>query len=50
VIEKTYHEENYGRILIDWKQQDPELTLQICNLTGEVMLGKKLHLGDLARP
>lgn len=42
-----YSEVNFGMLLIDWEQSDPELTMQICGETGRPMLQVRIPLSDL---
>lgn len=37
-LPKTYHEENYGVIRIDWGPPEPEATVEIRDLNGDVQL------------
>lgn len=43
----TYHRENYGLVLINWEQSDPEIRLEIRDLTDTVQIRKTLHLSEL---
>jgi alkaline phosphatase D len=44
---KTYHRENFGEIVIDWDQPDPEIVITIRDDKGNVQLETKLRLGQL---
>lgn len=43
----TFHRENFGAILIDWEQPDPQITLQVVDLEGQPRIEKKLRLSQL---
>jgi alkaline phosphatase D len=38
---------NFGMIVIDWKQEDPVLALQLRNAEGEVSVEKTVKLSEL---
>lgn len=43
----TFHRENYGRLLVNWDLDDPELKVEIVDLEGNVRIRKLLFLGEL---
>ncbi len=43
----TYFDVNYGMVLIDWAQSDPEVRLQVRGEKGGVMMQRRLRLSDL---
>lgn len=43
----TFHRENYGRLLVDWELDDPELRVEIVDLEGNIRIGKRLFLSEL---
>ena len=47
VVPETYHQANFGSILVDWKQSDPTIQLQILDLEGQPRIQKKLKLSNL---
>lgn len=49
-INTTYHRENYGAISINWSQPDPEITLEIHDLEGNVQIEKHVQLSELKPP
>ncbi len=46
----TYHRENYGVITIDWKRDDPQLTLQILDIDSEPRIERAIRLSELYPP
>ena len=46
----TYHRENYGVITIDWKRDDPQLTLQILDIDSKPQIEKEIRLSELRPP
>ncbi len=44
---ETVHQENVGRLRIDWDRPDPSLELQILDAAGAVRLSKLLSLAEL---
>lgn len=44
----TYHRENFGAIRINWDAPDPQVTLEIVDIEGSVVLQQKLRLSQLA--
>lgn len=49
-IDKTYHQENFGQIVVDWTESDPAIRLQIRDLQGRLQIDHPLRLSDLAAP
>ena len=47
VVPETYHEANFGSILIDWEQSDPTIQLQILDLKGQPRIQKNVKLSNL---
>ncbi|EMI21831.1 phosphodiesterase/alkaline phosphatase D [Rhodopirellula maiorica SM1] len=47
VIEQTYHKENFGVISIDWNGVDPEVTIDIRDMTGTSQIKKAIRLSEL---
>ncbi len=47
VVPETYHQANFGSILVDWKQSDPTIQLKILDLEGQPRIQKKLKLSNL---
>lgn len=45
IIEETYHQPNFGEIIIDWEKG--ELTLQIRDIEGKVRIEKGVELREL---
>lgn len=43
----TYHKENFGEIAVDWNQDDPQITLQIRDMSGDVQISKQVALSTL---
>jgi hypothetical protein len=41
--------DNFGLIAIDWDRPDPQVTLQIRDVTGDVFLAQKINLATLHR-
>ncbi len=50
VLPSTYHEPNFGEILIDWESDEPAITLQIRDIDGRVKLSHRLPLASLRSP
>jgi alkaline phosphatase D len=46
-IPVTYHQENFGEILIDWNQNDPQIELRILDINSNTLLEKTTSLGRL---
>lgn len=46
-IERTFHEENFGVISIDWDVSDPTVTIEVRDLVGKTQLQKRLRLSEL---
>lgn len=44
---ETYHQENVGRLRIDWDKSDPSLALEVLDVNAEVRIAKRLSLGEL---
>ena len=44
-----YRDEHFGRLLIDWDAQTPEVTIQICDIRGQPMVQHRTSL-DALRP
>ncbi len=49
-LAKTYHQENYGRLAIDWNAEPPQLRMEIRDLDGRSVLAKSLSLTTLGSP
>lgn len=47
VMPTTYHRENYGEITIDWKAEEPSVSLRIRDMEANVRLEKTIQLRDL---
>ena len=45
--QQTYHRENFGRISIDWTRDNPQLRVEIVDLSGTAQIVQTLHLSDL---
>lgn len=43
----SFHQENFGRLNIDWQRDDPLVTAEIVDLDGKVRIAKKLFLSEL---
>jgi hypothetical protein len=41
--------DNFGLVIIDWDRPDPQIALQIRDVTGEIFLAQKLNLSTLRR-
>ena len=39
--------ENYGRVVIDWEQRDPEIRLEVESVEGRIVLAQTLRLSTL---
>lgn len=39
--------QNYGRILIDWEQRDPEIRLEVESIEGQIVLAQTVRLSAL---
>lgn len=39
--------QNYGRILIDWEQRDPEIRLEVESIEGQIVLAETVRLSAL---
>lgn len=46
-LKTTYHQENFGEILVDWNQSDVRLQLQIIDAEGQSRISKQLRLSEL---
>ncbi|GAA5504976.1 alkaline phosphatase D family protein [Novipirellula caenicola] len=46
-IPKTYHEENFGVISIDWNEVDPLVTIDILDMAGAPQIKKSIRLSEL---
>ncbi|HIN96014.1 MAG TPA: DUF4976 domain-containing protein, partial [Planctomycetes bacterium] len=46
-VPETYHQVNFGTILVDWQQSDPTIQLQILDLEGQPRIKKQLKLSNL---
>ncbi len=46
-VPTTYHRENFGRISIDWQQDDPLLRLEVLDIDGKPVIEKSLRLSEL---
>lgn len=44
---QTWHRENFGEILIEWKGEDTVVNLRVRNLEGEVVIARKVPLREL---
>lgn len=47
LLDRTFHEENFGAIDIDWSGEDPQITVSIVDLDGKKQLSHTLHLSEL---
>lgn len=47
VIDKTWHQENFGTITIDWEAGDPVIELRIQDIENKTRLEKRLRLSEL---
>lgn len=43
----TYHRENYGVISVDWDSDDPGVSMQIRDISGDVVIEKRVGLQEL---
>jgi alkaline phosphatase D len=50
--DRTYHQENYGVISVDWEATDPAIEMRIIGIDGEIAIRLSIALSDLqfARP
>jgi hypothetical protein len=39
--------QNYGRVLIDWDQRDPEVRLEVESVEGKIVIAETLRLSAL---
>lgn len=39
--------QNFGRISIDWGQRDPEITLEVESVDGDIVIAQRLRLSEL---
>ena len=46
-VPETYHQANFGTILVDWQVSDPTIDLQIIDLDGKPRIRKQLKLSTL---
>jgi len=46
-VPETYHQANFGTILVDWQASDPTIDLQIIDLDGKPRIRKQLKLSTL---
>lgn len=46
----TYHRENYGVLSINWEDQDPNILMQIEDVSGNVQMKHDVRLSTLAAP
>ncbi len=46
-LPSTFHDENFGRIAIDWERPDPCIELEILDLKGDTQLRQSLTLSEL---
>ncbi len=44
-----YAEENFGEINIDWQQADPEISLSVRDISGNVQLDHRIRLSELSQ-
>jgi alkaline phosphatase D len=47
LLDRTFHQENFGTIDIDWSQEDPEIRVQIVDLHDKVQLSHSFRLSSL---
>ena len=45
----TFHKENFGKITIDWKQPDPQISLSVLDIDGKTRINKRVKLSQLQR-
>lgn len=45
----TYHQSNFGAIEIDWKLDDPQVTLRVLDMQGDPKIDKMIRLSQLQR-
>lgn len=50
LIDKTYHEENFGELSIDWEQPDPVISMEIRDQQGAIQIEKSIQLSELQVP
>lgn len=43
-----YLEENFGMISIDWKKEDPVITVRILDISGQTAIEKRILLSTLS--
>lgn len=46
-IPQTYHRENFGRISIDWRKDDPRLMVEIVDLNGTTRIAQTFQMSEL---
>ena len=46
-VPTSFHRENFGRLSIDWKRDDPMITAEVIDMEGQVRIAKKLFLSEL---
>ncbi len=46
-LDKTFHQENFGTIDIDWNQKDPVIKVGIVDLQGKTQLSHSVKLSEL---
>ena len=47
LLDRTFHEENFGTIDVDWSGKDPKVTVSIVDLDGQKQLSHSFRLSEL---
>lgn len=48
LIPTTYHRENYGKVTLDWKENDVELLIEVKDLSGKAVMEHRLRGSELS--
>jgi len=46
-VGETYSRDNFGLIRVDWSQKDPELSMEIRDVDGALVMQESVHLSEL---
>ncbi len=47
VLDRTYHQENYGVIAVDWQANDPLIEMRVVGIGGEIAIQFSIRLSEL---
>ena len=47
IVDENFGSDNFGLIEVDWQQSDPQVSLQIRDVSGDVVMAHRLSLSEL---